>query len=92
MAAVVPASHGIANGVRSMVNNTANLISVPLVTALMTIVLPYERVLGIVTGVPFTSEVEILSFMRAISFSMFVLAFPSFLAIVPNLAAKSRSK
>jgi len=92
MSAVVPESHGIANGVRSTVNNTANLISVPLVTALMTIVLPYERVLGIVTGVPFTSEVEILSFMRAISFSMLILAFPSFLATVPNLAAKSRSK
>ena len=91
MSAVQPEDYTIANGFRTTVNNTAGVISVPMVTAFMTLVIPYDRAVQIVTGVPFANEAEILSFMQAVSFSVIILAFMALLAIMPDLSAKSKS-
>ena len=90
MSSVSPERYGIANGVRITVNSTANVISIPLVTALMTLVLPYERAVQIISGVPFANEAETLGFIQALSFSLIILAVSALLAVVPDLASKSK--
>jgi MFS family permease len=90
MSSVSPERYGIANGVRITVNSTANVISIPLVTALMTLVLPYERAVQIISGVPFANEAETLGFIQALSFSLIILAVSTLLAVVPDLASKSK--
>lgn len=90
MSSVSSERYGIANGVRITVNSTANVISIPLVTALMTLVLPYERAVQIISGVPFANEAETLGFIQALSFSLIILAVSTLLAVVPDLASKSK--
>jgi len=90
MSSVSSERYGIANGVRITVNSTANVISIPLVTALMTLVLPYERAVQIISGVPFANEAETLGFIQALSFSLIILAVLTLLAVVPDLASKSK--
>lgn len=81
---------GIANGFRITVNNTAFVLSIPLVTALMTLVLPYQRAVQLVTGAAFQNETEILSFVQAISFSIIILAILALIAVLPDMSAKSK--
>jgi MFS family permease len=90
MSSVSSERYGIANGVRITINSTANVISIPLVTALMTLVMPYGRAIQIISGVPFANEAETLGFMQALSFSLVILAFSTLLAVVPDLASKPK--
>jgi MFS family permease len=90
MSSVSSERYGIANGVRITVNSTTNVISIPLVTAFMTLVLPYERAVEVISGVPFANEAETLGFIQALSFSLIILAVSALLAVVPDLASKPK--
>jgi MFS family permease len=90
MSSVSPERYGIANGLRITVNSTAGVLSIPLVTALMTLVLPYDRAAQIISGVPFANEAETFGFIQALSFSLIILAVLTLLAVVPDLASKSK--
>jgi EmrB/QacA subfamily drug resistance transporter len=76
--------HGIANGVRTMVNNASNAVSIPLAMALMTVILPYDRLATVVTATLIAHE-EIPSLLAAMSYAFYGLFILNAAAVVASV-------
>jgi EmrB/QacA subfamily drug resistance transporter len=80
----VPAQRrGVANGVRTTLTQTGNVLSIPVSLLLMTFIMPYDRLSEIVSSTQLTGEVA--QFLAAINFACLALGFIVALAIIPSL-------
>jgi MFS family permease len=85
MGSVPAGKRGIGNGVRMTINQTANVLSVPLSLLLMTFVMPYDRLSQIVGGNQLVTSGELHTFLRAINMSCLILGVILLVAIIPSL-------
>ncbi|WP_455369643.1 MFS transporter [[Eubacterium] cellulosolvens] len=76
---------GIANGVRTTIIQTGIVISIPLSLAFMTLGMPYEQLSQISGGSMILTYVNSDSFLSAIRYGFYMLAFVTFLALIPSI-------
>jgi EmrB/QacA subfamily drug resistance transporter len=80
----VPAQRrGVANGVRTTLTQTGNVLSIPVSLLLMTFIMPYDRLSEIVSSTQLTGEVT--QFLAAINFACLALGIIVAIAIIPSL-------
>jgi len=84
MGSVPAARRGIANGVRTTLTQTGNVLSIPVSLILMTVIMPYDRLSQIVNESQMLST-EVSMFVGAINFACLILGFIVAIAIVPSL-------
>ncbi len=85
MGCVPPERRGVANGVRMTLAQTGSVLSVPLSLALMTLVMPYDRLSQIVSSSQLLSSNELPAFLHAINRACLILGVIILLAIIPSL-------
>jgi len=87
----VPASRrGIANGVRSALVQTGNVLSVPLAMIFMSTVIPYDKLSTIVSSSGLSSSGEFLVFQAALSRTFLILSVILATALIPSLLRGKR--
>jgi EmrB/QacA subfamily drug resistance transporter len=84
MGAVSPDRRGIANGVRTTVISSANAVGIPLAMALMTSVLPYDKLASIVNADILSNKMEVLGLLHAMSYAFYALAFINLLGAIAS--------
>lgn len=88
----VPAQRrGVANGVRTTLTQTGNVLSVPLSLLLMTFIMPYARLSQITGGSQLIGSDELLIFLKAINYACFILGIITATAIIPSLLRGPRA-
>jgi MFS family permease len=88
----VPAERrGVANGIRTTLNQTGNVISVPFSLLLMTLVMPYDRLSQIVSTSQLISADALSTFLRAINYACLILGIIMVIAIIPSLLRGPRA-
>jgi EmrB/QacA subfamily drug resistance transporter len=85
MSSVPAEKRGIANGIRTTLNQTGNAISVPFSLLLMTLVIPYDQLSQIVGGTQIVSPNDLPLFLSAINHACLILGILVLLAIIPSL-------
>jgi EmrB/QacA subfamily drug resistance transporter len=76
---------GIANGVRTTIIQTGIVVSIPLSLAFMTLGMPYEQLAQISGGSTIITYGAMNSFLSAIHYGFYMLAFVTFLALIPSI-------
>jgi hypothetical protein len=85
MGSVPPQRRGIANGVRTTLTQTGNVMSIPVSLILMTFVMPYDKLSTIVGSSQVLGPLELSEFLAAINFACLILGIIVALAIIPSL-------
>ena len=85
MSSVPPEKRGIANGIRTTINQTGNVLSVPFSLMLMTFVMPYNRLSQIVNNSQLINSSELPQFLHAINIACLILGVIILIAIIPSL-------
>ncbi len=85
MAAVPPQRRGVASGVRATIFNTGNVVSIGLVAYIITTVIPYQVVSGILTG-GYTALTpnESIGFVTGIGHAFIVAAIITFIGMLAS--------
>jgi MFS family permease len=91
MGSVPPIRRGIANGVRTTLNQTGNVLSIPISLILMTFIMPYDKLSTIVGSSEVLGPLELSQFLAAINFACLLLGVVVALAIIPSLLRGSRT-
>jgi EmrB/QacA subfamily drug resistance transporter len=91
MGSVPPHRRGVANGVRTTLSQTGNVLSIPVSLLIMTFVMPYDRLSQIVGTSQVIGSIELDTFLRAINFAFLTLGIIVGLAIIPSLLRGSRT-
>ena len=66
-------------------NNSSGAVSIPLAMALMTAVLPYDKLASIVNASILTNQTEVLGLLSAMSYAFYVLAFINTLGAIASI-------
>jgi EmrB/QacA subfamily drug resistance transporter len=85
MGRVSAEKRGVANGVRTTVNQTASVVSVPLSLTFMSLAMPYDKLSQIAQGTITPTVEETITFLSALRYAVHISAFLVLLAIVPSL-------
>ena len=85
MGSVPEEKRGIASGIRSTVNQTAGVLSVPFSLLLMSLVMPYNQLSQIVNNTQLHNTNEIPVFLKAVNHACLILGIITLLAIIPSL-------
>ncbi len=85
MSAVPADRRGVANGFRTTLRTTGNVLSIPLSLLLMTFVMPYDRLSQIVGSTQLASSEELFTFLHAINYACLILGVVAVSAIIPSL-------
>ncbi|MCX6643077.1 MAG: MFS transporter [Candidatus Bathyarchaeota archaeon] len=85
MGSVPSHRRGVANGVRTTLTQTGNVMSIPVSLLLMTFIMPYDRLSQIVGTSQVIGSIELDTFLRAINFAFLILGIIVGLAIIPSL-------
>ena len=91
MGSVPPIRRGIANGVRTTLTQTGNVMSIPVSLILMTFVMPYDKLSTIVGSSEVLGSLELSQFLAAINFACLSLGIVVALAIIPSLMRGPRT-
>jgi EmrB/QacA subfamily drug resistance transporter len=92
MSSVIPEKRGVANGIRTTLTQTANVLSVPFSLLLMTMVLPYDKLSQIVGISQLIDSNDTPIFLKALKFAFFTLGIITSLAIIPSVLRGPRQK
>lgn len=92
MGSVPPERRGIANAVRSTVWNSSLAASIPLAMALMTLMMPYDKLASIVNASILTDQHEAIGLLSAMSYAFYALALINVLGVVASVSRGSRHK
>jgi EmrB/QacA subfamily drug resistance transporter len=90
MGSVPPERHGIANGVRTTVMSCSNAVSIPLAIALMTTVLPYDKLASIVNVSILTNQEEVWGLLSAMSYAFYALACINAIGAIASIFRESK--
>ncbi|MDQ1279746.1 MAG: hypothetical protein QG670_1008 [Thermoproteota archaeon] len=89
----VPASRrGVANGVRSALVQTGNVLSIPLAMIFMSTVISYDKLSTLVSSSQLTSSGELLIFQAALSRTFLILSIIMVVALIPSLLRGKRTE
>jgi EmrB/QacA subfamily drug resistance transporter len=91
MGSVPPHRRGVANGVRTTLSQTGNVLSIPVSLLIMTFVMPYDRLSQIVGTSQVIGSIELDTFLRAINFAFLALSIIVGVAIIPSLLRGPRT-
>jgi EmrB/QacA subfamily drug resistance transporter len=92
MSSVIPEKRGVANGIRTTLTQTANVLSVPFSLLLMTMVIPYDRLSQIVGISQLINSNETSVFLKAIKLAFLVLGIITMFAIIPSVLRGPQQK
>jgi EmrB/QacA subfamily drug resistance transporter len=92
MSSVPAEKRGIANGIRTTLIQTANVLSIPFSLLLMTLVMPYDQLSQIVSNSQLINSNDFSLFLTAINRACLILGIIIFLAIIPSLLRGPREK
>jgi EmrB/QacA subfamily drug resistance transporter len=82
MASVPADRRGIGAGVRSTILNTSSVVSIPLALALMTAVMPYDKLAIVVSATSMGSQQETLQLLDAIRYAFYAFAVINALGVI----------
>jgi EmrB/QacA subfamily drug resistance transporter len=91
MSSVPPEKRGIANGIRTTLNQTGNVLSVPFSLMLMALVMPYDKLSQIVGDSQLINPNDLPIFLSAINRACLILGIMILLAIIPSLLRGPRA-
>ncbi len=92
MGSLPPERRGIGAGVRSTILNTSMVVSIPLALALMTAVMPYDRLAVVVTATTLGSQSEVLQLLDAIRYSFYAFAAINGFAVIVSFLRGERQR
>jgi EmrB/QacA subfamily drug resistance transporter len=90
MGSVAAERRGLANGVRTTLNQTGMVLSVPLSLLLMTSVIPYDMLSRLVSSTQLTGS-EYYTFLAALNRASLILGVITLVAIIPSLLRGPRA-
>ena len=85
MGSVPAEKRGVANGIRTTLNQTAGVLSVPFSLLLMTLVIPYDKLSQIVSSSQLINANEVPIFLKAVNHACLILGIIMLFAIIPSL-------
>ena len=91
MGSVPPDRRGIGAGVRSTILNTSGVISIPLALALMTAVMPYDKLSVVVSATTLGSQFEVLQLLDAIRYAFYAFAMINGLGVIVSFLRGPRT-
>ena len=92
MGSIPPERRGIGNGVRSTIWNSSIATSIPLAMALMTVVMPYDKLASIVNVSTLGNQPETLGLLSAINYAFYALAIINALGAIASTFRESKHK
>ena len=85
MGSVPEDKRGIASGIRTTVNQTAGVLSLPFSLLLMSFVMPYNQLSQIISNTALNNSSEAPIFLNAVNHACLVLGIITLLAIIPSM-------
>lgn len=92
MSSVIPEKRGVANGIRTTLTQTANVLSVPFSLLLMTMVLPYDKLSQIIGISQLIDSSDTPMFLKALKLAFFILGIITLSAVIPSVLRGPRQK
>jgi hypothetical protein len=85
-----PEKRGIRAGVRSTILNASMVVNIPLALALMTAVMPYDRLAVVVSATTLGNQSEVLKLLDAIRHSSYAFAVVNGFAVIVSFLRGER--
>jgi EmrB/QacA subfamily drug resistance transporter len=92
MSSVLPEKRGVANGIRTTLTQTANVLSVPFSLLLMTMVFPYDKLSQIIGVSQLIDPNDAPMFLKALKLAFFILGIITLSAVIPSILRGPRQK